>query len=234
MSGEGFLARDITFENTAGPEKYQAVALRVNADLAAFYRCVITGYQDSLYVHTFRQFYRECDIKGTIDYIFGNAGVVFQGCNLISRMPLPGQFTVITAQSRENPDENTGISIQNCSILPTEDLYSNSNRVKSYLGRPWKNHSRTVVIDSYIDGFVDPQGWIPWSAAANGGGGQGLDTVYYGEYNNNGDGSNIENRVSWEGYHVMDYNDASNFTVSDFIAGDEWLDSTSFPYDNDI
>lgn len=229
VSGEGFLARDITFENTAGAEKHQAVALRVNADLAAFYRCAITGYQDSLYVHTFRQFYRECDIKGTIDYIFGNAGVVFQGCNLISRMPLPGQFTVITAQSRESPDENTGISIQNCSILPTEDLYSNSDTVKSYLGRPWKNYSRTVVIDSYIDDFVAPQGWIQWS-----GDDQGLNTLYYGEYNNNGPGSSTENRVSWEGYHVMDYYDASNFTVSDFIAGDEWLDSTSFPYDNDI
>uniref|UniRef100_A0A5B7BVW0 Pectinesterase n=1 Tax=Davidia involucrata TaxID=16924 RepID=A0A5B7BVW0_DAVIN len=228
VSGEGFLARDITFENAAGAAKHQAVALRVNADLAAVYRCTINGYQDTLYVHSFRQFYRECNISGTIDFIFGNAAVVFQGCNIISRMPMAGQFTVITAQSRDTPDEDTGISIQNCSILATDDLYSSNSNIKSYLGRPWRIYSRTVYIESYIDDFIDPTGWTEWS------GDEGLDTLYYGEYYNTGPGSATENRVTWAGYHVMDYYDASNFTVSEFITGDEWLDSTSFPYDDGI
>ncbi|KAJ1439977.1 Pectinesterase, catalytic [Sesbania bispinosa] len=228
VSGDGFLARDIAFENSAGPEKHQAVALRVNADLTAFYRCAIYGYQDTLYVHSFRQFYRECDIYGTIDYIFGNAAVVLQECNIVSRMPLPGQFTVITAQSRDNPDEDTGISIQNCSIIATSDLYSNSNSFKSYLGRPWRVYSRTVYLESYIDDFIDPKGWSKWTND------QGLDTLYYGEYENYGPGSTTDNRVGWLGYHLMDYNDAYNFTVSEFITGDDWLESTSFPYNDGI
>ncbi|KAL3642874.1 putative pectinesterase/pectinesterase inhibitor 12 [Castilleja foliolosa] len=226
VSGDGFLARDLTFENTAGPGKHQAVALRINADLAAVYRCTITGYQDTLYVHSFRQFYRECDIYGTIDYIFGNAAVIFQGCNIVSRMPIPGQGTVITAQSRDSPYEDTGISMQNCSVLATDDLYSNSSKVKSFLGRPWKNYSRTVLLESYVDDFIAPGGWSNWA------GDQSLDTLYYGEYENYGPGSSTDGRVSWAGYHVMDYYDASNFTVSEFIAGHEWLDSTSFPYDD--
>ncbi|GAB4838065.1 Probable pectinesterase/pectinesterase inhibitor 12 [Ancistrocladus abbreviatus] len=228
VSGWGFLARDITFQNSAGPAKHQAVALRINADLAAVYRCTIIGYQDTLYVHTFRQFYRECEIYGTIDFIFGNAAVVFQACNITSRLPLPGQVTVITAQSRDSPDENTGISIQNCSILATDDLYAGSTKVLSYLGRPWREYSRTVLIESYIDDFIDPAGWTNWS------GDQGLDTLYYGEYNNNGPGSVTDRRVNWTGYHIMEYDDAANFTVSQFITGDEWLDSTSFPYDDGI
>ncbi|KAL9153881.1 hypothetical protein ABFS82_10G076900 [Erythranthe guttata] len=228
VSGEGFLARDLKFENTAGPEKHQAVALRINADFAAVYRCAVTGYQDTLYVHSFRQFYRECDIYGTIDYIFGNAAAVFQGCNIISRMPLHGQSTVVTAQSRNSPDEDTGISMQNCTILATEELYSNSSTVRSYLGRPWRNYSRTVYLESYIDDFISPEGWSNWV------GDQGLDTLYYGEYENYGPGSGTEKRVSWPGYHVMDYYDASNFTVSQFITGQEWLDSTSFPYDDGV
>ncbi|KAI3714459.1 hypothetical protein L6452_21413 [Arctium lappa] len=225
VSGEGFLARDIGFHNIAGPEKHQAVALRINADFAAVYRCVISGYQDSLYVHSFRQFYRECDIYGTIDYIFGNAAVVFQGCNIISRMPMPGQFTVIAAQSRDSPDQQTGISFQNCSILATEDLRS-TTAVKSYLGRPWRPYSRTVFIESYIDDLIDPMGWIHWS------GDEGLDTLYYGEFGNIGPGSTLDGRVTWPGHHVMDYYEATNFTVSEFITGQEWLDSTSFPYDD--
>ncbi|CAH1425339.1 unnamed protein product [Lactuca virosa] len=236
VSGEGFLARDIGFHNIAGPEKHQAVALRVNADLAAVYRCAISGYQDTLYVHSFRQFYRECDIYGTIDYIFGNAAVVFQGCNIISRMPMPSQFTVIAAQSRDSPDQQTGISFQNCSILATDDLRDRSSfvrnstsipAVKSYLGRPWRTYSRTVFMESYIDNLIDPMGWIHWSSKD-----EGLESLYYGEYGNIGPGSRVEGRVSWPGYHVMDYNEATNFTVSEFIAGEEWLDSTSFPYDD--
>ncbi|KAJ0031885.1 hypothetical protein Pint_13604 [Pistacia integerrima] len=228
VSGEAFLARDLTIENSAGPEKHQAVALRVNADFAAFYRCGIYGYQDTLYVHSFRQFYRECDIYGTIDYIFGNAAVVFQASNIVSRMPMPSQFTVITAQSRDSQDEDTGISFQNCSILATDELYSNSSTVKSYLGRPWRVYSRTVFLESYIDDFIDPTGWTEWS------GDQGLDTLFYGEYDNYGPGSGTENRVTWPGFHVMDYYDAYNFTVSEFITGQDWLDSTSFPYDDGI
>ncbi|KAB1201288.1 putative pectinesterase/pectinesterase inhibitor 12 [Morella rubra] len=228
VSGDGFLARDITIENRAGPQKHQAVALRVNADLDALYRCSINGYQDTLYVHSFRQFYRECDISGTIDFIFGNAAVVFQGCNIMARMPMPGQFTVVTAQSRDTLDENTGISIQNCSVVAADDLRSNSSRVKSYLGRPWRVYSRTVYLESYIGDFIDHVGWTKWSDD------QGLDTLYYGEYKNYGPGSSTDGRVTWPGYHVMDYSDAYNFTVSEFITSDAWLDSTSFPYNDGI
>nr|XP_010917366.1 probable pectinesterase/pectinesterase inhibitor 12 [Elaeis guineensis] len=229
VSGQGFLARDIAFQNIAGPAKGQAVALRINADQAAIYHCIIDGYQDALYVHSFRQFYRECDIYGTIDFIFGNAAVIFQGCNIVAKKPLPWQSNVITAQSRDDPNEDTGISIQNCSILASDELTSSNVSTKTYLGRPWRLHSRAVYIESYLDGLVDPAGWTEWS-----GDHQGLDTLYYGEYMNSGPGSGTEGRVTWPGYHVMDYDDASNFTVSEFIYGDEWLDSTSFPYDDGI
>src|ERR1044072_9976464 len=66
VSGERFIAVDITFRNTAGPEKHQAVALRNSADLSTFYRCSFEGYQDTLYVHTLRQFYKQYDIYWTL------------------------------------------------------------------------------------------------------------------------------------------------------------------------
>ncbi|KAF6153345.1 hypothetical protein GIB67_003535 [Kingdonia uniflora] len=214
--------------NNSYDQKHQAVALRVNAGLAAVYRCVINGYQDTLYSHSFRQFYRECDIFGTVDYTFGNAAVVLQGCNIVSKLPMPGQYIAITAQSRDTPDMNTGISIQNCSILASDELYESNLMVESYLGRPWREYARTVYLESYIDDFITPAGWKEWP------GDVGLGTLYYGEYSNSGPGSRTDNRVTWPGYHVMEYYDASNFSVSEFITGKEWLDSTSFPYDNGV
>ncbi|CAL9046972.1 probable pectinesterase/pectinesterase inhibitor 12 [Musa acuminata AAA Group] len=228
VSGEGFLARDITFQNVAGPRKGQAVALRVNADLVALYRCVMDGYQDTLYVHSFRQFYRECDVYGTVDFIFGNAAVVLQAGKIVAKMPIPGQSNMITAQSKDDPNEDTGISIQNCTIVASQELASSNVIVKTFLGRPWKNYSTTVYMESYMGGLVDPAGWKEWS------GDQGLDTLYYGEYMNSGPGSPTDNRVTWPGFLVMDYDDAYSFTVSEFIYGDEWLESTSFPYDDGI
>ncbi|KAK7355917.1 hypothetical protein VNO80_15181 [Phaseolus coccineus] len=96
----GIIARDITFQNTAGPEKPQVVALRSDSDLSVFYRCGIFGYQYSLYTHTMRQFYRECRISGTVDFIFGDATAIFQNCIIEVRKGLPNQKNTITAQGR--------------------------------------------------------------------------------------------------------------------------------------
>ncbi|KAI7756536.1 hypothetical protein M8C21_003813 [Ambrosia artemisiifolia] len=107
---------DMGFINTAGPEKHQAVAFRSGSDFSVFYRCSFDAYQDTLYPHSNRQFYRECDVTGTIDFIFGNAAVAFQNYNIMPRQPLANQFVTITAQGKKHPNQNTGISIQKCAI----------------------------------------------------------------------------------------------------------------------
>ncbi|KAM3693856.1 hypothetical protein ACJW31_07G016000 [Castanea mollissima] len=232
VSGEDFWARDIKIENKAGAEK-QGVSLRVNADFVAFYKCSIIGYENTLHVHSFRQFYRECDIQGTIDFIFGNAVAVFQSCDIVTRMPMAGQLTVITAQSRDSSDENTGISIQNCSIVAANDFHSNSISVKSYLGRPGGAYSQTVYLESNIGDFIDPAGWMQLSIDGDGDD-QRLDTLYFGEYGNYGPGSSTDDRVTWPGYHVMSIIDALNFTVLEFINGADWLGFTPFPCDYSV
>ncbi|KAI8007223.1 Pectinesterase 2 [Camellia lanceoleosa] len=100
VTGGGFIARDITFRNTAGPQNHQAVALRSGSDLSVFYRCGFEGYQDTLYIHSQRQFYKECDIYGTVDFIFGNAAVVLQNCMIYARKPMSGQK--IRIKTRKN------------------------------------------------------------------------------------------------------------------------------------
>jgi pectinesterase len=53
------------------------VAMRVSVDNTAFYEYAFDSFQDTLYAHTYRQFYHECNIDGTIDYMFGNGYAVF-------------------------------------------------------------------------------------------------------------------------------------------------------------
>ncbi|XP_068658604.1 pectinesterase-like [Aristolochia californica] len=224
VAGEGFIMRDITVENSAGPDKHQAVAFRSSADFSACYRCSFVGYQDTLYVHSLRQFYRDCDVYGTVDFVFGDASVVLQNCNLYSRKPNPNQKNIVTAQGREYPNQNTGISIQTCKIAAAADLIPVKSSYKTYLGRPWKQYSRTVIMYSYIDDAIDPAGWLEWA------GDFALSTLYYGEYMNRGPGANTTNRVKWPGYRVINSSvEANQFTVEPFIQGREWLTLTSIP-----
>ncbi|XP_050203683.1 pectinesterase-like [Mercurialis annua] len=224
--GKGFVAKGITFENSAGPSMHQAVALRSGSDLSAFYQCSFVGYQDTLYVHSLRQFYSECDIYGTVDFIFGNAAVVFQNCSLYARKPNPNQKNIFTAQGREDPNQNTGISIMNSKITAASDLIPVKKAFKTFLGRPWKEYSRTVIVGCYIDDAVEPVGWLEWNATF------ALSTLYYGEYMNRGPGSNTSSRVSsWPGYRVINSStEAHQFTVEPFIQGREWLNDTGVPY----
>ncbi|KAL2527461.1 putative pectinesterase/pectinesterase inhibitor 61 [Abeliophyllum distichum] len=224
-TGAGFIARDMTFENWAGPSKHQAVALRVGADHAVVYRCNVVGYQDTLYVHSQRQFYRECDIYGTVDFIFGNAAVVFQACTIHARKPLPYQKITITAQNRKDPNQNTGISIHACKIVAEPDLENEKGAFPTYLGRPWKMYSRTVYMLSYFGDHINPRGWLEWNGAF------ALDTLYYGEYQNYGPGSALGQRVKWSGYHVITSTvEASRFTVGQFIYGTAWLPGTGVAF----
>ncbi|XP_054802987.1 pectinesterase 2-like [Prosopis cineraria] len=222
--GDGFIARDITFRNTAGASNHQAVALRSGSDLSVFYRCSFEGYQDTLYVHSDRQFYRECNIYGTVDFIFGNAAAVFQNCNIFARNP-PNKVNTITAQGRTDPNQNTGISIHNCRVTAASDLKPVQNSVKTYLGRPWKQYSRTVFMKTYLDGLINQAGWMEWS------GNFALNTLYYGEYMNTGPGSSTANRVKWSGYRVItSASEASKFTVANFIGGNSWIPATNVPF----
>ncbi|KVH94060.1 Pectinesterase, active site-containing protein [Cynara cardunculus var. scolymus] len=219
----GFIARDMRFENTAGPEKHQAVAFRSDSDLSVVFRCGITGYQDTLYAHSMRQFYRECLITGTVDFIFGDGAVVFQNCQILARKGLPNQKNTITAQGRKEPTQPSGFSIQFSNISVEPDLINSS--ISTYLGRPWKLYSRTIFMQSYMSGLIRPEGWLEWN------GDFALDTLYYGEYMNYGPGAGLGGRITWPGLHAInDSTQANNFTVAEFLLGNSWLPSTGVKY----
>lgn len=214
------MARDMTFRNTAGPSKHQAVALMSTADMSVFYRCSFEAYQDTLYPHSNRQFYRDCLIYGTVDFIFGNSAVIFQNCQILPRKPNPGQKITITAQGKIDPNQNTGISIQNCTISPAENLTG----VSTFLGRPWKDYSTTVFMQSFMGSLIDPKGWLPWV------GDSAPSTIYYAEFGNYGPGASTNLRVKWKGLRFISSKEAARFTVQSFLQGGQWISALQVPF----
>lgn len=228
VSGSGFIARGITFQNTAGPAGRQAVALRVNSDQSAFQNCAVVGFQDSLYTHSLRQFYKDVYVSGTVDFIFGNSAALFQNSQLVVRVGAPEATTsTVTAQGRTDSGQTTGLVFQDCSILGTPEyvalFQSNRQAHQAFLGRPWKTFSRTVFIRTYIDQIIDPSGWLPWN------GNFALSTLFAAEYGTYGPGAaTINNRVTWSSQ--LSTSQAQAFSVSSFIQGPSWLPATEIPF----
>lgn len=228
VNADGFVALGVTFRNTAGSGAQQAVALRASADRLAFYRCSFEGHQDTLYAHTLRQFYRECIVAGTVDFVFGNAAAVLQQCSLRVRRPLPGQPAVVTAQGRTDRYERTGFAIHGGWVTAAAKFGPGGARApfRTYLGRPWKEFSRVVYMEAYMDGTVDAAGWLPWDGTEF-----AQSTAFYGEYKNSGPGSDTSGRVRWGGYHVItDPGEASEFTAGGLVDASSWLGSTGVPF----
>ncbi|KAH6819061.1 hypothetical protein C2S51_002664 [Perilla frutescens var. frutescens] len=225
VQADHFTAVNIGFENSAGAEKHQAVALRVSGDMAVFYNCQMDGYQDTLYAHTYRQFYRDCVISGTIDFIFGDSAATFQNCKLVVRKPMENQQCIVTAQGRKDIRQPTAIVLQNCSFVADPAYFPMRQKLKSFLGRPWKEYSRTVIMESYIDDLISPEGWLPWDKDF------ALKTLMYTEFNNRGPGSSKSQRLKWEGVKELPEKRVKRFTIDKFVKGKKWISPTAVPFD---
>lgn len=180
ISGNRFVAENITFANSAGPVG-QALALYVDADKAVFKNCRFLGNQDTIYTggEYSRQYFVNCYIEGTTDYIFGPATAVFQNCTIRSK-----SNSFITAASTTK-EKKFGYVFLDCKIV------ADSAVTKLHLGRPWRAYSKTVFIRCELPKVIATEGWNNWNNPEN------EKTVFYAEYKNTGEGADTKNRVSW-------------------------------------
>lgn len=177
---DGFTARNITFENSAGAVG-QAVAVRIDGDKVSFYDCRFLGFQDTLYPHAenSRQYYKNCYIEGTVDYIFGFSTALFEDCTLFCKTA-----GYITAAS--TPQERKfGFIFRHCSIKGSAPEGS------FYLGRPWRAYANVVFLECNMSEVINKQGWHIWEKTEND------KTAFYAEYKNFGPGATVDERVSW-------------------------------------
>ncbi|RZC53137.1 hypothetical protein C5167_012002 [Papaver somniferum] len=225
--GYGFMAKDIGFENTAGAANHQAVALRVSGDMSILYNVQIDGYQDTLYAHAKRQFYRDCTISGTVDFVFGNAVALFQNCKFIVRKPMENQANMVLASGRKTENDPGALILQDCVIEAEPALFPVRKTLKSYLGRPWKAYARHVIMHTEIGDLIDPQGWHEWM------GDFGINTCYFVEFENKGPGAVLTGRIKWPGIKTgtVTAEQLKEFTATSAIMkGGQFITSSGIPF----
>jgi pectinesterase len=180
ISGNRFVAENITFANSAGPVG-QALALYVEADKAVFRNCRFLGNQDTIFAtgENARQLFTGCYIEGTTDFIFGPSTAVFQNCTIRCK-----SNSYITAANTPQ-GKKFGFVFLDCKIT------ADSSVTKLHLGRPWRAWAKTAFIRCELPKQIVPEGWNNWSNPEN------EKTAYYAEYKNSGQGAGTEKRVRW-------------------------------------
>ncbi|RCV33719.1 hypothetical protein SETIT_7G104600v2 [Setaria italica] len=221
--GDGFRARDITFENNAGAGAHQAVAFRSDSDRSVLENVEFRGHQDTLYARTMRQLYRRCHIMGTVDFIFGNAAAVFEEC-VIKTVPRAEGVrktarNVVAANGRIDPGQTTGFVFQNCTVDGNKEFLelfrTKPQSYRLYLGRPWKEYARTLYVSCYLGTVIRPEGWLPWR------GDFAFRTLYYGEFDSRGPGANRTARVEWSNQTPEQH--VKLYSLENFIQGHQWI-----------
>lgn len=207
IAGNGFIADNVTFENSAGPVG-QALAISVLADRVIFKHCRFLGYQDTLFANYGRQYYVDDYIAGAVDFIFGDATAVFDHSEIHAVAP-----GYLTAQSRLSPNATTGYVILDSTITLAPGLAASGREV--WLGRPWRDYSRVIYLNTYMPKGIAPQGFSKWGHSPN------YKTTFYAEAGSTGPGADPAGRPAWQ--HKLNAAQIAEFQPQNFLRGsDDW------------
>lgn len=221
FDGTDITVKGITFENTSGYGAKVGQALAVYADGASlsFEDCRFLGRQDTLFtaplpptvveVGGFRgpkenaprnhstQYFKNCYIEGDVDFIFGGATAYFEECEICSlNRGLEVNGYVTAASTPEGSPY--GFVFDRCrftSDCPAETVY---------LGRPWRNFAKVVIMNSELGAHIKAEGWHDWNKE------EAHQTTFFAEYQNYGPGANNQQRVPWS--HQLTQQEADRFS----------------------
>lgn len=175
-----FYAENITFRNSAGAVG-QAVACFIEADRAFFKHCRFLGFQDTLYTYGkgTRNYFEECYMEGTVDFIFGWSTAVFNRCHIHSL----GKGYV-TAPSTDK-EQRFGYLFYDCVLTAAEGVS------EVYLSRPWRPYAKALFVRCNLGAHIHPAGWHNWNKP------DAEKSVFYAEYQSCGEGADARHRASF-------------------------------------
>jgi pectinesterase len=194
IEADDFTAENLTFENPSG-HIAQAVALRLSGNRQAFFKCLMLGGQDTLYLHEGLAYFKDCYIEGRVDFIFGRGVAAFEDCHIHSKN---GGY--VTAAATE-PDKEFGYLFLRCKLT--------GDGARAFLGRPWRPHAAVAFLHCEMGDHIRPEGWDNWRKAEN------EKTARYVEFGNTGPGADTSKRVAWAKQLRADQ--AAKYTVENVL-----------------
>lgn len=195
-----FYAENLTFENTSGPVG-QAVACFVSGDRVHFKNCRFLGFQDTLYTYGkhSRQYYENCYIEGTVDFIFGWSTVVFDRCRIHSKGD-----GYVTAPSTD-AGKPYGYVFYDCRLTADDGVKS------VYLSRPWRPYAQAAFVRCELGSHILPVGWHNWGKK------EAEKTVRYAEYQSRGEGADPKARAPFS----AQLKHLKGFEMASVLAGED-------------
>ena len=203
VSANDFSATQLTFQNSYGAGS-QAVALRTTGQREQFLNCRFVGYQDTLYVHSGTQYFRDCYVEGNTDYVFGGATAILQNCE--ARNVQSG-----SAVTAPNTDISTAYGI----VFFGGQLTAVSGVSGVALARPWGADGAAAFLNAALGGHISAAGFTSMS-------GNNPANARFREYQSTGAGANASGRASYQ----MTASDAAKYTIAT-IYGGAWTPSYS-------
>jgi len=218
VRADNFTAENVTFANDFNRTHEQvstgsqALALLVTGDRAVFRNVRLLGNQDTVYAGSKRQYFVDCYIEGNVDFIFGDAKAVFEGCEIHSTAHSIGY---ITAQGKSSPGQDSGFVFQRCNLTAASGV------TNVWLGRPWRPYASVVFLNTEMGAHINTAGWREWHPGET----HYLDTVSYAEFRNSGQGAHAGEREAHTKKLTPAQADA--YDARRFLAGADGWDPTA-------
>ncbi|MDE7105791.1 MAG: hypothetical protein K2O22_01340 [Anaeroplasmataceae bacterium] len=167
----------LVIQNEAIPSNIygQAVALHVDGNDFHCENCTISSAQDTLFTGPLpkdlceryasfypkerliglpsKQVYKNCTIKGDVDFIFGCATALFDHCDIITldrNKDIPS-YVCAPAHPKDLP---YGYLFYKCQFIGNES---------AYLARPWRDYGCAAFIECKLGSHILPEGFNKWN-----------------------------------------------------------------------
>ena len=202
VDADDFSVENLTFENSAG-RRGQALAVRIDGDRVRFRNCRFLGYQDTIFGNRGRHYFQDCYIEGAVDFIFGGATQWYESCHIHC---IGGGYITASSAPENQP---FGFVFNKCRITGA------SEKVSTFLGRPWRAYGSTIFLDTEMSDVVKPAGWNNWGKP------QREKTARYAEFGSTGPGGAMAERVEWA--KQLSADEAAEITKEKVLGGaDGW------------
>lgn len=174
-----FINLNVSNSKKNSPKYGQEVALAIYGDNNLFIDSTFTSEQDTLFIGPLpddlitryidfmedderyfegnaTNYFYNCNISGTVDFIFGAGKAIFYKCNLIT-LKDERKITYVVAPAHSLKDD-FGFYFESCNFINKTE--SNSN---TYLARPWRDYGKVVISNCNYQDHIKKEGFSDWS-----------------------------------------------------------------------